>query len=332
MSPFRRRLGWALVDSSLLLLLFTIVCFAWQPELFAAFTVMPIWLWGSGGIFLSFSAFYLLRARWSLLVTAAWAATLLIGADEACVLWHFGKSPPLPGLAAAPTGKRVIRVLTLNSASFIYGNPTEDIAKWQPDIVLLQEVFPWQARQVAEVIYSGKGDFRANQTNAILTRWKITREVPNPSPTDLQVTIALPDGTNVEVVNVHLASAATDLRLWRRSAWAEHRSNRRMRQQELAVTLQILRQTTLFPATPTILGGDFNAPASDVVHRQLAPHFLDAFHSAGTGWGDTFHRRFPILRIDRIHATPDHFAPLRCRVIPIRHSDHRIVVADLLVK
>lgn len=332
MSTFRRCLGWALVGSSLLLLVFTIVCFAWQPDLFAAFTVMPIWLWGGGGMILSFASFYFLRARWSLLVTAAWVGTLLIGADEARVLWHFGKSPPLPGLAAAPARKRVIRVLTLNSASFAFGNPTEDIAKWQPDIVLLQEVFAWQAGQVANALYAGKGDFRAHQTNAILTRWKITREVPNPSPTDQQVTIALPDGSDIEVVNIHLASAATDLRLWRRSAWAEHRSNRILRQQELAVTLQILRQTTNFPATPTILGGDFNAPASDVVHRQLSPDFLDAFRTAGTGWGDTFHRRFPILRIDRIHATPAHFTPLRSRVVVTRHSDHRMVVADLLVK
>ena len=82
-----------------------------------------------------------------------------------------------------------------------------------------------------------------------------------------------------------------------------------------------------FPNTPTLFGGDFNSPASDVVHRQLARDFVDAFATAGTGWGDTFQRRFPILRIDHIYATR-HFTPVRCRAVTTRHSDHRMVVAD----
>jgi endonuclease/exonuclease/phosphatase (EEP) superfamily protein YafD len=331
MSSLSRRTGWILVGASLLLHLFTVYCFARQPDRFAAFTVMPIWLWGGFGLLLSSAAFYFLRAPLSLVMTAVWAVTLLVGADEARVLANTGKNPPLAGPSERHEGQPVLRVVTLNCAQFKYGNPAPDIAAWQPDIVLLQDIFPHQVRQVHDLIFDGRGDYRTHMTNGVVTRWKIQREIRNPTQDDQQVSILHPSGMEIEVVNVHLATAATDLRLWKKSAWADHRNNRVLRKKELSLTQQILQQTTGFPNTPTLFGGDFNAPASDIVHRQLSLDFVDAFATAGTGWGNTYHRRFPILRIDHIYATR-HFAPVRCRAVTTRHSDHRMVVADLLVK
>ncbi|MES2477157.1 MAG: endonuclease/exonuclease/phosphatase family protein [Verrucomicrobiota bacterium] len=331
MSRLTRRLGWTLVIISLLLHLFTVYCYSRQPDRFAAFTVMPIWLWGGFGLALSTVAFYFLRASLSLVVTAVWAVTLLIGADEARVLANLGKPAPLPGRAEAFEGKPVIRVVTMNCCVFKFGSPAADIAAWQPDIVLLQDAYPYQVRQIADALYGGRGDYRAHQTNGVVTRWKILQEVRDPTRRDQEVTLEMPGGERVEIVNVHLTTAATDLRLWRKSAWVTHRDNRKRRLHELALTREVLEQTTDFPNTPTILGGDFNAPATDVVHRQLSGEFVDAFAAAGTGWGDTYQRRFPILRIDHIYATR-HFTPVRSRVVATRHSDHRMVVADFLMK
>jgi endonuclease/exonuclease/phosphatase (EEP) superfamily protein YafD len=331
MSPLARRIGWTLVGASLLLHLFTVYCFSRQPDRFTAFTVVPIWLWGGIGLGLASIAFYFLRAPLSLIMTAVWAITLLVGADEAKVLANIGKPAPLPGPAAPVEGKAVIRVLTLNCAIFKFGNPAPDIAAWQPDIVLLQEAFPYQVRQVADVLYGGRGDYRAHQTTGVVTRWKILQEVRDPTRRDQEVTLQLPDGQSMVVVNVHLTTAATDLRLWRRSAWTTHRNNRALRLHELSLTRQVLEQTTAFPNVPTLIGGDFNAPATDIVHRQLSGEFVDAFSAAGTGWGDTYQRRFPILRIDHIYATR-HLVPVRSRVAATRHSDHRMVVADFLLK
>ncbi|RYD48280.1 MAG: hypothetical protein EOP85_03880, partial [Verrucomicrobiaceae bacterium] len=242
MSSLSRRLGWTLVGASLLLHILTVYCFSRQPEKLAAFTVMPIWLWGGIGLFLSCLAFYFLRASLSLIMTAVWIVTLLVGADEARVLANFGKSPPLPGAAENYDGSPVMRVVTMNTAFFRYGNPSQDIASWQPDVVLLQDIHPHQVRQIADVLYGGHGDYRTHQTNGIVTRWKIQQEVRNPDPLkrNQQITIERPDGARMEVVNVHLASAATDLRLWRRSAWVGHRNNRRLRVQELSVVQQVL--------------------------------------------------------------------------------------------
>ena len=221
--------------------------------------------------------------------------------------------------------------MTLNCAIFRYGDPSPDLAKWEPDIVLLQDVFPHQVQKIANALYDGRGDYRTHLTNGIVTRWKIQREVRNPSQRDQQVTLIMPDGRSIEVVNVHLRSAATDLRFWNRTTWSEHRINRSLRQKELSLTRQILEQTTNFPNTPTIFGGDFNAPATDIVHQQLTRDFADAFATAGTGWGDTFQRRLPILRIDHIYATR-HLTPVRSLTVTTRHSDHRMVVADYVLQ
>jgi endonuclease/exonuclease/phosphatase (EEP) superfamily protein YafD len=223
----------------------------------------------------------------------------------------------------------VLRVATLNCAIYAFGDPSKDIAAWEPDIVLLQDAYPNQVSLIARALYGGHGDYRSNITNGIITRWKIQREVRNPGLRNQQVTILLPDGSTIEVVNVHLATAATDLRFWNRSTWTTHRINRAIRRGELSLTQQILEQTTNFPNTPTIFGGDFNSPATDVVHRHLARDFVDAFATAGTGWGDTFQRRLPILRIDHIYTTR-HLTPVRSQTVTTRHSDHRMVIADFL--
>ncbi len=329
MSLRSRRLGWILVAISLLLHLFTVYSYARQPDAVAAFTVIPIWLWGGFGLLLSSVAFYFLRASLSLIMSAVWAVTLLVGADEAKVLTNLGKPPPLPGKAEPYEGKPLLRVITMNCAIFVFGNPAPDIAAWEPDIVLLQDVYPDQVRQIADVLYHGLGDYRTHLTNGVVTRWKIQSEIRDPARRNQQIGILLSDGSRIEVVNVHLGSATTNLRLWTKSAWFEHSNNRVLRQHELSLTRQILERTTDFPDTPTIFGGDFNAPASDIVHRQLSRDFVDSFSAAGTGWGDTYQRRFPIIRIDHLYATR-HFIPIRCRAVTTRHSDHRMVVTDYL--
>lgn len=331
MSTLSRSLGYIVVGLSLLLQLFTVYTFSLQPDRFAAFTVMPIWLWGGFGMLFCLAAFYFLRARFSLIMMGVWVVTLLLGADEARVLLNIGTPPPLPGPAAPYEGKRTLRVITMNCAGFQYGNPAEELALWQPDIVLLQDAGPFQTRQIAAALYGRRGDFRSHLSNSIITRWKIERETPNPDPRsrDQQVTIRRSRWAKIEVVNVHLNSAATDLRLWRKPAWSAHRANRQSRLNELTTTRQTLAGSTHFPHAATIFGGDFNAPASDIVHRKLAPDLVDAFDAVGTGWGNTFQRRLPILRIDHIYATR-HFVPVRSIVFTSRKSDHRIVIADFL--
>lgn len=331
-----RRVGWILIGLSLALHFITVFAYYRQPSMLAAFTVMPIWVWGGFGLFASSTAFLLLRAPLSLVVTTVWALTLFLGADEARVIGHFGARTPEPGPAAALNGVKPIRIATLNTAYFRYGDPTADLAVWQPDILLLQEIDAVRVKHISDTIFGADSHYRSYALNGIASRWPIIREVRNPNLKfrffNHNVTVRLPDGRTIEVANLHLSSAATDLSLWRPSCWRIHRENRRKRHFEASVALRILEETCDFPgAQPVILGGDFNAPPTDPIHRLMARDFQDAFAEAGTGWGNTYQRRIPVLRIDQIHATR-HFKPIGCRAVTTRHSDHRFVIADLILE
>lgn len=327
MSKTRLAVGWVFVGGSLLAHVLTVWAYASQPDSLAAFTVYPLWFWGGIGLALSVIAFCFLRAPLSLIVTAVWAVTLSVAMDEAKALSNFNH----PKLTEKRDNPRLLRIATVNCGNFSFGDPVDELKKWDPDIVLLQQVFPHRVKQIADTLYGGGGDFRAYQTNGIVTRHEIRREVRNPMMSNQQVTIRLRDGTEIEVVNVHLSSAATDMRLWSGESRMLHRNNRDLRKKELSVVLQVLEQTTPFPSRPTLFGGDFNSSATDVVHRQLTRDFEDTFAESGRGWGDTFHRRFPILRIDHIYATR-HFNPVSSGTVATKTTDHRMVISDLLLR
>jgi endonuclease/exonuclease/phosphatase (EEP) superfamily protein YafD len=330
MSKKRRAFGWLCIGGSLLLCILTVWAYIRLPDSLAGLTVYPIWFWGGIGLLMSVLALFFLRDRRSLIVTAVWAVTLSLTMDEAKVLLNFNHPKLAVERSEIRDGQRIIRVATVNCADFQFGDPVDEIKRWDPDIVLLQQALPFRVKRIAEILYGGNGNFSTCQTNGIVTRFEIRREVQTPMLRDQQVTIRLPEGTEIEVVNVHLAVAITDMRFWRAGSRAGHRANREYRSKELAFVLQALERSSSSPTTPTILGGDFNASATDIVHRQLDTDFDDAFEKVGRGWGNTFHRRFPILRIDHIYVTRQ-FQPLSSGVVVTKTTDHRMVIADLLL-
>lgn len=330
MSRTRRVIGWTLVGSSLITHVLTVWCYAKQPDSLAAFTVLPIWFWGGFGLILSVFAFCFLRAPLSLIVTALWAVTLSFAMDEAKALSNFSHPVIQPSRQSTSQNSQIIRVATVNCAYLAAGNPIEDLKAWNPDIVLLQQIHPHQIPLLSSQLFGKNADSRALQTNAIITRFPIIREVRTQNTRNQQITIQLPNKTEIEVLNLHLATAATDLRFWNKSSRKNHTINRQHRRHELATILKTLELTTSSHTTPVILGGDFNAPANDVIHLQLPHDFIDSFSAVGRGWGNTFHRRFPILRIDHIYSSP-YLQPLSSGTIISKKTDHRILISDLLL-
>ena len=80
---------------------------------------------------------------------------------------------------------------------------------------------------------------------------------------------------------------------------------------------------------PTIVCGDFNAPASSVHFDQLrSAGYQHVFEAAGRGLGVTWPYPIPVLGLDQIWVSP-HFEVLRCEIQGHLVSDHRWVVADL---
>ncbi len=335
--PGRKFSAVALVLASLGLHLVTVVIFSRQPDRFAAFTVIPIWIWGTAGLVLSSSAFILLRARFSLFATACWALTILLLADEARPLARLGSQSLETGQPAPFKGQEVIRVATINWAGSNekISNP---IIRYQPDIVFIQEIpHPYRLRQLNEALFEGKGDYRYDKDTrcGLVVRGEIEHHIPNPEELpyrNQQARVRLKGGRRIELVNVHLQSASTDLRLWRRDCWRTHHHNRKRRRIEIAVALQKLEKTNINPKlSSVIIAGDFNAPAGDRVYRRLTRKFTDTFREAGSGWGNTFHRSFPILRLDHIFASRA-FDVARSKVVKVKESDHRMVISDLVIK
>lgn len=320
-------MGWSLVAASLILHALTVVCHTRQPDALAAFQVVPLWAWGVIGLLTSSIAFIFLRANLSLILSTLWLLTIFIGADEFRAITNLTSPKPVREPPAAEPGRTTLRIATLNCSHFRFGNPGPDITAWNPDILLVQEIDPQQVRMLNEELYQGSGDYRSQGTCGVVTRWRITREVRNPWYRDQQVTIRLPGDTLVEVVNLHLKSAPLDARLWSPECWAAHAASRRIRRHELAIALGVLENTAPIATRPAVLGGDFNSPAGDAVFRLLEPRFADAFSRSGRGWGNTFHRRVPLHRLDRVYSTPN-LVPRGATAVTVPASDHRMVIAD----
>lgn len=331
--PRRKAFGVALVIIALGFHLLTIALYTRQPDLFAAFTLFPIWVWGGIGLSISSLAFLGFRAPLSLFTSGVWAVTVLALSDETRSLGRIGQEAPEPGIPKRHNGRNVIRVATINWSA----SPKSfslDIERYHPDIIFIQEIpHPYQLRKLNDTLYKGKGDYRYDSTKrcGVIVRGEIERQIRNKIYRSQQVTARLPNGRKVELLNLHLQAASTDMRLWQRDCWRIHQQNRKLRRAELTVALSVLKETSPFPNRPTIVAGDFNAPANDSIYRMLRHHFTDSFDASGTGWGNTYHRRLPILRLDHIFASK-HFLPVRSRVVSIPQSDHRMVVSDFVLK
>lgn len=319
-----------LVLSSLALHFVTVYAYSRKPDILATYTVFPFWMWCLLGILLSSAGFLFFKRTLALCVATLWVFTMLLGSDEASAIANMNKPELQQARPKIALESNLVRVVTLNCAGIGTG-PLQTVSAFEPDIIFLQEMqHPYRLRQIVEELYGGKGDYRFHKSNAIITRGKIEREVSDIYRRTQHLTTRLPDGSALELVNVHLPNAETRLDIWDLDCWVAHTLRRRHRRVELSLALQMLERSSNFPNQPAIVAGDFNAPASDAVYDLMESDFNNAFEDAGRGWGNTYHAKFPILRIDHIFATR-HFTARSAAVIPIEGSDHKMVVTDLIL-
>ncbi len=85
------------------------------------------------------------------------------------------------------------------------------------------------------------------------------------------------------------------------------------------------------PAETAIIAGDFNLPIESAIYRRHWGDFANAFSRAGAGLGHTKLIRWFGVRIDHI-LTGGGVRAVRTTLGPALGSDHRIVVADLIVE
>lgn len=327
----RTRRGWGavgLLAASGVLCLAMALCYLLRADGCAAITVFPAWVWAVPGLLLALAGW---RMGWRAVVAlfALWVLYLGVVPEEGRVLLAHRPLPPV----APPPG--AIRVVSLNCGG---GNPlaADEVLAYHPDIVLLQESpSSRHVEALARRLFPQDPVTLVGVDAAIITHGRLE---PMPPPRSLPTLVrgayvyarvTLPGGRRIGVVSLRLLPPLLRMDLWSPACWRDQRENRQLRRAQLRA---ITGQYADWPTTePLILGGDFNAPAGDAVCRLLTPRLHDAFREGGAGWGNTHMSDLPLLRIDQIWLSPN----LRATAVtarPTRHSDHRMVVCDLVVR
>lgn len=232
-----------------------------------------------------------------------------------------------------------IRVMTYNihHAATSAAEVARVIRDYRPDVVCLQEANacePWEDPMPDLIrLLPGWHSTSYPREPAVFSRYPIIEErfmqVRGSSERGvLQVTV-LANGRKITILDAHFPTALKPESLSRRKSSirsylrgaAAVRSRQVARLQELAAGSD----------APVVIAGDLNTPPRGRLHRRLARSYTDAFNAAGAGFGHTFRSGLPVERIDYVFVG-DGVEVRRCFVPRVRASDHRPVVADLVVK
>jgi vancomycin resistance protein VanJ len=317
----------AMIGLSASLCLALSICYALRPDACAAVTLWPPWLWLVPGLAILLLGCRRRHRRAALCAAALWLAYLLIFCEEPRTMLRFGGLSDAEFAQARRRGE-ALRIISLNCA----GGSAEaaaEVEPYDPDIVLLQES-PSESdvRALAERLFGDHASIVSEFDAAIIARGYLT-----PSPRDLPRHVAgarlrSPTGFEAGIFSLRLHPPILRADLWSPSAWRAQRANRQMRREQME---RIAREIEALPEDrPIILGGDFNAPAGDAVFRVLRPRLHDASREGGRGWGNTVLNELPVLRFDQVWLSA-RLRAARVHSHRTQHSDHRMVVCDLLI-
>jgi endonuclease/exonuclease/phosphatase (EEP) superfamily protein YafD len=256
-----------------------------------------------------------------------WAGALATGV---CALVLIALLAPraVPNLAPAGAAGVHLRVLSMNVAGDAAAarDVLRQIRGWRPDVVSLLELPP---RAVAAYDAAGIGSVLPQQVLRPLPGFSGTglysrlplRELPPPPGTLFGIAAAqarLPGGVPVDLLSVHVPAPTT------REAERHWRHD-----------LRVLPGAAPAPAPPRVLAGDFNATLDHAeLRRVLDRGYRDAAEQAGVALRPTWPagRRIlpPQVTIDHVLADR-RIRVISARSVPIFGSDHRGILADLLV-
>ena len=307
------RLERILLCSNVVLVLFVIALQRfpgerWWPTLLLVYSPQQIWAVPS----IALAIFFLVRKKW---ITAAGAMapillvlTVLIGP---------------PGFRSQSGERSDLRVLTWN---LYYGKGGPSIPELAistlPDVICLQEANPWAEKCLEEMLTLPQfKDWHSKVCGelVILSRFPLKRTGTTYSA--LWVTANI-DGREVMIVCAHLA-APYDVRpptfLDRKKLQAINKL-RKVQIDDLMEHLSTDR--------PAIICGDFNTPPNSGIYRMITSKLTDSFKEAGSGFGLSYKREFPLVRIDHIFVSRQ-IKPVRCWQPKVNASNHRPLCADI---
>lgn len=306
---------------------------------YAAFTLVALGAWSLVGDTWWTQPVNLATFWWTLpavvVAPAAWAVrwrglALLLAVPAVTWIWSYGTAF-LPGTPASEPDLRVVSYNTFVAAEGVE-HVLDLVARTDPDVLLLQEVFPERevdlGRRLAEryptqvtVQSPGVGGV------SVLSRHPLVgiRPIGDASDRSRSTEVVVLDvaGRHVQVVPVHLISPCPSCGA---SMLERLELEGDVRRAEMHTVLGALD-----PALPAIVGGDFNSTERSEPYRRLTDAgFRDPQREAGRGPGFTWPDDGtlpPLIRIDWVLVRG--LVPVDAAVGDGGPSDHRPVIADL---
>lgn len=302
---------------------------------------LPQAMWLIPGILLTcFSLKCARRWIWFPLLCVLWVAGPIMG-----FRWSLHPPPDLPGSVS-------VRVMTCNAK---YGKRDiapliNDIMLYGPDVVLLQDAErsldgplgtffrDWHVRSFGQYVIASKFPLSEAHTRSI--------SFPGENHSCLRCELRI-GAAVITVYNVHLETPREGLNAFRAVKRRPSYFPQAVQRFQNNVEARLIQARTLseYISTeqgPVIVAGDLNSPDASLACAMLRNAGLhDAFAESGKGYGYTYghfllqHRlswlHVPWMRIDHIMMS-SHFQSRRCRVGTEKASDHRPVIADLILK
>ena len=218
-----------------------------------------------------------------------------------------------------------VRIVSLNCMQNL--TAVSKVAQLRPDVVLLQESPGKQNMQELLTTHFPGYSLASTADTSMLVRGEV---VPIETETKLGSSsvftlVKLDSGVQFHAVSLHLIHSPRSVDLWNIETWRTFSDLSKQRRSQLIEIRAAIGET--IGTAPTIIGGDFNAPARDTIFKWLKPKFQDGWAEAGRGWGKTSLNDYPVHRIDQIWAT-EHFKVVNVIAKKSKGSDHRMVILD----
>jgi endonuclease/exonuclease/phosphatase family metal-dependent hydrolase len=313
--------------ASVVILAVVSMCLVMQPDWLAPVILVPTWCWLILGLMLACCGLQREAKWWVVRVLILWAAFTWLFVEETHSLVRGVTLSPIDWRTAHESG-RGIRIVSLN-CSVGQARCAEEVAVWEPDIVLLQESpGEEQLQDLVESLFGRDGTCLYGGDVSILARGRLTRRFVDERSHFVHAEVELSTGSVVEVVSVRLSPPVPRFDFWRADFWNDHREKRIDHREQINEIIEHVQSVS--SGSHLIVGGDFNAPPRDNALATLRSRLSDAFRVAGSGWGATGTNEYPLFRVDQVWVS-NSLQPVSVTARKTVHSDHRMVVCDLMI-
>ncbi len=256
-----------------------------------------------------------------------WLGTVLTLSTLLIALNYAPLFLPRPSVALADTNPFKVMSYNIWSRNRDTGNITQLIREQQADILLLQEVKPYQAKQLMAELDGLYGDSDTNFVyeprveQAVVSRYPLTPAGAYRDKGRAQKVIAQTPNGPVTIWNLHP---------WSQRGW-------QLRYEQISALMAEIETTA--PNEAIILGGDFNTTDQTEIYKLVTSQLNSAHWEAGWGFGFTFPaptRRFrgtiafpSLVRIDHIFYSDHFYAHSAETLSDAGGSDHLPVTTQL---